>query len=199
MSDDKKIWYVTTSKLKFHEAFTFCKSKNMGSELVQNETELFEVQTKEPKDVRAVALHKGKQAWDRLGSPVIVEYTGLFLSKYGNFPGSLTKHVFKGIGYRGLFRLVDSGDTAVFVSLLTYVDQYGNANVFEGRQEGFIVKPEKLEINSEFPFDQIFVPQGFDLSYEDLKKDVSPTFEQTLYRLSALSKLVQHLKKSSLQ
>jgi len=197
MTDNKKIWYVTGSKLKFLEALNFCKSKNLTSDLLQEEMELFEVQTRDPKDVRSVAMHKGKQAWDRVGNPVLVEYTGLFLNKYGNFPGSLTKHVFKGIGYRGLFRLVDSGDNAVFVSYLTYVDEYGNASVFEGRQEGFIVKPEKLEINSEFPFDQIFVPQGFDMSYEDLKKESHPDFEHNSYRLSALAKFVQHLKKAN--
>lgn len=197
MSDNKKIWYATNSKLKFNEALSFCKSKGLSNELLQEETELFEVQTRDPKDIRTVALHKGKQAWDRIGNPVLIEYTGLFLNKYGNFPGSLTKHVFKGIGYRGMFRLVDSGDNAVFVSFLTYVDEYGNANVFEGRQEGFIVKPEKLEFNSEFPFDQIFVPQGFDLSYEELKKEPTPAFEQASYRLSALHKFVQHLKKTN--
>jgi XTP/dITP diphosphohydrolase len=171
MSDNKKIWYATASKLKFNEALSFCKSKGLTNELLQEETELFEVQTRDPKDIRTVALHKGKQAWDRIGNPVLIEYTGLFLNKYGNFPGSLTKHVFKGIGYRGMFRLVDSGDNAVFVSFLTYVDEYG--------------------------FDQIFVPQGFDLSYEELKKEPTPAFEQSSYRLSALHKFVQHLKKTN--
>lgn len=185
MSENKKIWYATTSKLKFQEAFDFCSGKGLGVELLQEETEMFEIQTRDPKDVQAVALHKGKQAWDRVGNPVLVEYSGLFLNKYGSFPGSLTKHVFKGIGYRGLFRLVDSGDSAVFVSYLTYVDEYGNSNLFEGRQEGYIVKPEKLEINSEFPFDQIFVPS------------VSEAGVTGSYRTMALAQLIQYLKKTS--
>ncbi len=197
MSENKKIWFVTTNKTKFIEAQNFCKNKGLPAELIHEEIDVFEVQTKDPKDVRAVALHKAKQAWDRVGNPVLVEYSGLFLNKYGNFPGSLTKHVFKGIGYRGIFRLVDSGDSASFLCNLAYIDEYGNANVFEGRQEGSIVKPEKLEINSDFPFDQIFMPQGFEESYEELKKNTSTSFEQASYRLSALNKLVLHLKKNT--
>jgi len=195
MSENKKISYVTKSKLKFNEASYFFKSRNVGFELVQNEAELFEVQTKDPRDIKALVLHKGKQAWDKTGHAALVEYTGLFLSKYGNFPGSLTKHVFNGIGYRGLFRLVDSGDSAIFTSFLAYVDKYGNANVFEGRQEGQIVKPEKLEINAEFPFDQIFVPQEQTISLEELKKEGHDISEEVSYRTASLIRLIQYLKK----
>lgn len=195
MSENKKIWFVTTNKQKFLEAQQYCKSRLPQIELILDEAPLFEVQTRDPKDVRTVALHKGKQAWDRVGNPILVEYTGLFLHKYGDFPGSLTKHVFKGIGYRGLFRLVDSGDSVSFSSILVYVDEYGNSTLFEGREEGVIIKPEKLEMNSEHPFDQIFVPENFNETYEELRKDPSQKFEQVSYRHLALNKFVQHLKK----
>lgn len=197
MTDSKKVWFTTTNKAKYLEAQSYCKSKGLLAELLNEEIDIFEVQTKDPKDIRAVALHKAKQAWDRVGNPVLVEYSGLFLNKYGNFPGSLTKHVFKGIGYRGIFRLVDSGDSVYFICNLAYIDEYGNATVFEGRQEGLIVKPEKLEINSNFPFDQIFIPQGFSASYEELRKNPDSVFEQQSYRLSALNKFVLHLKKNT--
>lgn len=197
MGENKKIWFVTTNKQKFLETQGFCHSKNLNVELSQDETPLFEVQTRDPKDIRTVALHKSKQAWDKVGDPVLIEYTGIFLHKYGNFPGSLTKHVFKGIGYRGLFRLVDSGDGVSFVSVLVYVDEYGNANLFEGRQEGIIIKPEKLEINAEHPFDQLFIPDDFNQTYDELRKNVDTKFEHASYRHVAISKFIQHLKKNN--
>ncbi len=197
MVNDKKVLFVTSNKLKFSEALNYCRAKGLNIDLQQEEADTFEVQTKDPKDICAVALHKGKQAWDKYGHPIIVEYTGLFFHKYGNFPGSLTKHVFKGIGYRGIFRLVDSGDGVKFISMLTYVDEYGNATIFDGEQDGCIIKPEKLEINSEFPFDQVFIPQGFSISYEELQKNMSPEFERDSYRLNAWQKLVAFIKKTN--
>ncbi len=194
--DIKKVWFATSNKSKFTEIYNFCKQKGLPIELVHEEMDLFDVQTKDPRDIRSVALHKGKQAWDRIGNPVLVEYSGLFLNKYGNFPGSLTKHVFKGIGYRGLFRLVDSGDSATFMSVLALVDEYGNASVFEGRTEGSIVKPEKLEFNADFPFDQVLIPQGTEKTFEDLLKENASNIENISYRFSAAAKFVAHMKKA---
>jgi len=192
---EKKICFVTSNQTKFEEAVTYFNSKISSVQLVWDNVSLFEVQTRDPRDSRAVALYKGKQAWDRVGNPILIEYSSIFLNKYGNFPGSLTKHVFKGIGYRGIFRLVDSGDNATITSTLVYVDEYGNANVFEGSQEGVLIKIDDYSTVPPLPFDQIFIPDGSDLTYDELRKKDPLKYEELCVRVQALDKFINHLKK----
>lgn len=185
------ISFVTSNRSKFTEVCQFLQESGFNVPMHQVAIDLFEIQTR---DQRSIALHKAQEAWKVLEKPLLIDDSGIYLEKYGAFPGTLTKYVFQGIGYRGLFRLVDSGDKAVFITNLIFVDQDGNPHLFEGKQEGEVVKPERLEINNDFPFDQIFIPYGSRLSYAELALQDSASYSKLSYRQQALAKFVEWYK-----
>jgi non-canonical purine NTP pyrophosphatase (RdgB/HAM1 family) len=74
--------------------------------------------------VEQIALHKARQAYTKLGRPVIVEDGGFFIDELGGFPGALAKAATSLLGLDGLVRLADltSTRTAHFESSLAYAD-----------------------------------------------------------------------------
>jgi non-canonical purine NTP pyrophosphatase (RdgB/HAM1 family) len=189
-SCEKKICYVSSNHLKYEECSAFLKKKSPGINTEHIDINIREIQTR---DHRAIAVDKAEEAWRRLKKPLFVDDMGIYLEKYGTFPGTLTKFVFQGIGYKGLFRLVDSGDRAVFIHNLVYIDKDG-LEVFETRQEGAIIKPSQLENDQELPFDQVFVPDGYDRSYEELRLSAAEKYEKASYRIAAFEKFLSSSK-----
>lgn len=195
MSNKHIIRYVTSNESKFQEAKEFFDRKSNNIELVRENMDLFEIQTK---DQKIIALHKAEEAWQKVSEPLIVEDTGIYLQKYREFPGTLTKQVFKGIGYRGLFRLVDSGDKATFTITIVYVDKNGNPHVFEGDQEGQIVRPGKFEMEDAAPFNPIFVPEGSKLSYKEMKEQDPDLYAKNSHRLKTLNAFIEWFNKAGI-
>ena len=162
----EQIYYATGNLGKFEEAKSYLAKHEPDIELIQFTEPLSEIQTKNQKEI---ALHKSRRAWERLHKPLIVDDSGIFFEKYGTFPGTLTKHVFEGIGFRGLMRLVKPHDRATFILNMIFVDQKGNPHIFEGTSSGQIIHPEKFEANPQFPYDEIFMPDGSDKTYAELR------------------------------
>lgn len=77
--------------------------------------------------VEQVALHKARQAFARLGCPVIAEDGGFFIDELGGFPGALAKPATSMLGLEGLIRLADLTSTraAHFERTLAYIDASG--------------------------------------------------------------------------
>jgi XTP/dITP diphosphohydrolase len=74
--------------------------------------------------VEKVAEHKARQAYTRLGRPVIVEDGGFFIEELGGFPGALAKPAADMLGIDGIIRLAGLTATrsAHFRSALAYFD-----------------------------------------------------------------------------
>lgn len=74
--------------------------------------------------VEEVAEHKARQAYTRIGRPVIVEDGGFFIDELGGFPGALAKPAADMLGMDGIIRLAGLTATrsAHFRSALAYFD-----------------------------------------------------------------------------
>jgi non-canonical purine NTP pyrophosphatase (RdgB/HAM1 family) len=176
-----KICYVTGNNGKFQEVRDFLAYEHSPVELEQQPFPMFEIQSM---DQKAVALDKARQAYAVLKRPLIVDDAAIYFNKYNQFPGVFTRYVYMGIGMDGIFKLVKPGDRAYFLLHLVYIDAQGQEQVFEGRCDGTIVHPAVFKAHPDLPFDDIFLPDGSDLSYAELFG--TPAFAQFAYRLKAI-------------
>ncbi|MBM3886399.1 hypothetical protein FJ364_00575 [Candidatus Dependentiae bacterium] len=176
-----QLYYVTGNDGKFEEVRGFLAREHGNISLEQKPLPLVEIQSM---DQKAVALDKAKQAYAMLKKPLLVDDAAIYFTKYNQFPGVFTRYVYMGIGMDGMFKLVQPGDRAYFLLYLVSVDEQGKCQIFEGRCDGVIVKPAVFKAHPELPFDDIFKPDGSELSYADLFG--TPASVQFAYRLKAL-------------
>ncbi len=176
-----KLNYVTGNNGKFEEVRDFLVHQQCQFELVQTPLSIVEIQSMDQKEV---ALDKARQAYAVIKKPLLVDDAAIYFCKYNQFPGVFTRYVYDGIGMDGMFKLVEPGDRAYFLLYLVYVDVAGHEQVFEGRCDGAIVKPEVFKAHPSLPFDDIFLPDGSTQSYAELFG--TPAFAAFAYRLQAV-------------
>lgn len=152
----KTIAFVTTNKSKIDEINDVLKE--YGFEAVQKDAEKRE---DKDADMETVAKSAARELAQELNIPLIVEDTGLFFKAYDNFPGPQPKFVFKGIGYDGIFRLLEGKDRrAYFETVIAYCEPGEEPVCFDGKMQGKITQ-EIFGPQSEYmPYDSIFVVDG---------------------------------------
>ncbi len=152
-----KLVVVTGNKDKFKEISLVLKQFGINS--VMRDMELYETGD----TLEEIAMNKAKEAFKRIRKPLIVDDTGIFFSAYKNFPGIYAKRIYLSIGFEGLLKLL-KGKTrkAYFKSAVCYFD--GKSKTFSGKLYGTIQKKIHSDRFSreKFPYDRIFIPDGFD-------------------------------------
>lgn len=114
-------------------------------------------------DLHAIVSHKAKQAYEILGSPVIVEDVSAELEKLNGLPGPFVKFFEERLGKGALYKLAGEG-RAKIACTMAYFDgehQY----IVDGVVEGSVVAPREGE---GFGFDFVFVPEGYDQTLSEL-------------------------------
>ncbi len=176
----KEIYYATSNPGKFDEVKRYIEEHDPSIEIKSFTGEFIEEQTN---DAKKIAISKARQAWDKLKKPIIVDDSGIYFNQYNKFPGTFTKHVYEGIGYDGIFSLLTKDNTAFFLLFMVYIDENG-LEIFEGKCEGKIIRPEVFKAPDGLPWDAIFLPDGSDETYTELRN----TSEENkyAYRIRAL-------------
>jgi XTP/dITP diphosphohydrolase len=154
----KKIIFITTNKSKFEEVSRIMSEFDI-------EVEQLDTSYEEDHDLGIVEIAKqsAKKMAEKLGKPVMVDDTGVFIDAYNNFPGPLAKFVFKNLGYPGLFKLLEGVDPAGhFETAAAYCEPGGESQVFIGKMTGKFIIKQDLEDAGFMPYMQIFIPTGFD-------------------------------------
>lgn len=177
----KEIYYVTSNDGKFEEVSMYLKDRTFSPAVIQARIELDEIQSY---DQQHIALDKARQAWNHIKKPVLVDDSGIYFDKYHKFPGTMTKFLYKGVGMKGVLKLVEPGDKAHFLLSLVYCDGPESFEVFEGRCDGHVVFPDIFRANPNQPYDDIFQPQGSDKTYIQLWG--TPEMGKYFYRLRAI-------------
>lgn len=178
-----EIYYVTGNQGKFYDVEQFLLSQDLGISIKQQKQDLEEVQSS---DMLAIALYKARQAWDQLQKPIMVDDSGIYFDKYHKFPGTLTKFLYKGIGLDGICKLINQGDRARFVVHVVYMKTPEEYHLFEGICEGHLIIPSSFGYDPELPYRMLFVPNGSDKTYYDLR--LTPEYHKYSARLRALTK-----------
>ena len=181
----KIIYYATGNTGKFAEVKRYIQEFAPQIELKQLDNDFPEIQTM---DQRAIALDKAKQAYAKINAPVLIDDSGIYFEKYKNFPGTLTKFIYHGIGYEGLLKLAENS-RATFLLYMLYTEKPGIHFLFEGKCEGKVVRPESFEARPGLPYDAIFLPDGSEKTYAQLRG--TPQEHEFAYRLRAVKKFVE--------
>lgn len=120
-------------------------------------------------DLVEVVEGKAREAWRRLGRPVVVEDTGLFLDALNGFPGPLVKWLLASVGPEGIWRLAAAlGDCrAQAVCQLGFFDGERLLTA-RGSTPGELVAPRG---SGGFGWDSVFQPRGTGRTYAEIDDD----------------------------
>lgn len=179
-----KIYYVTNNAGKFEEARVFFDKNVSSFHIEQYAIDIDEIQSL---DQEIVVLDKVQKAYNAVKQPLLLDDGGLFFAAYPQFPGTLSKFVFQGLGFKGLFKLVEEDNRASFLLQLAYTDGV-QTQLFQGECRGRIVKPEDLSSHPKLPFTAIFKPEGSDRTLAQLR--YTDDFSRFSFRQQALKKFI---------
>jgi non-canonical purine NTP pyrophosphatase (RdgB/HAM1 family) len=186
LKNKKIIYYATTNAGKFDEVKRYIDEHEPSIEIKQFDQDLPEIQTL---DQKAIALDKANQAWNILQKPVLVDDSGVFFDHYNNFPGTMSKFIFKGIGFEGLLKLAEVDNRASFRLNMVYKDNNEKEHIFEGVCKGTIVKPQDFQAHASLPYDAIFLPAGSKQTMAKLRGTEEE--KKYSYRLKGLQKFLE--------
>lgn len=165
------IAFVTTNK---HKSALFQRhAEGLGVQVQQAPLPLVEPQAD---SVEAVVASKAAQAFQILGTPLIVEDTGFAIDGLRGFPGAYSKYILETIGVRGLIALAQTLDarTCGFINAMVYVDEQGEQHLFVDYSGRGRLAPEVDETDCAEAFSdlwKIFIPDGAKVTLNALTPD----------------------------
>lgn len=179
--DEVKLLFVSKNAFKHAEAADILAP--LGVTVVADHSAIQELQTA---DTDALVRDKASKAFSKLGRPLFVEHTGLYLDMLNGLPGGLTEVFWETLKKDRVSELFASDKEEVrAVTHIGYVDGR-RIHVFRGEVVGRIVPPR---VDHGFQWDCVFKPDGYDQTFSemgDLKNQVS-------MRRKALEQLREHL------
>ena len=187
----KTIAYVTSNNGKFLEVQRYLQRQAPDINLVRADVDIEEIQSM---DQYTIAIDKAQKAWAQLKIPLLIDDAGIYFNRWHEFPGVLTKFIYKGIGMDGIKRLIDEGDTGYFKLWLIYADEHGTLHPFEGRCDGQLTAAYQGDSHAELPFDVCFKPDGLEKTYAEIQHE--PAYENYFYRIRALKAFLTWFKQS---
>lgn len=180
-----ELYYVTSNAAKFGEAQEFFIKYVPHIMLKQCDFDCNEIQTL---DQNFIAVDKAKQAWDHVKKPVLVDDVGVYFDAYTDFPGTMTKFVYKTLGFKGLFRLLDNGAPMNIKIVLVFMYGDDKKIIIEDTVHGVFEKEHRLDLHrTDAPFDTVFIPDGTTETIDELR--LRGAAEHYRYRIRALKKL----------
>jgi len=154
-----KLIFATSNANKLREA-----RRLLGFDVVSRKMELDEIQSIHTEEV---ARHKAMQAYGKLGVPVIVEDTGLYINGLNGFPGALVKWLAAGVGYERMCRIVDlCGNRSAYAETCIAFYDGKRVRTFIGRISGSVSMNPKGGRN--FGWDYIFIPKGHTRTFAEM-------------------------------
>jgi XTP/dITP diphosphohydrolase len=143
-------------------------------------------------DVRGVIEHKAREAYRRVGKPVLVEDTSLSVQAWNGLPGALIRWFLETVGNEGICKMLE-GYEQVEATAETCLGYFDGENFvsFSGLVEGRIARQPRG--HNGFGWDPIFIPRGWDKTFAEM----TPEEKRSLVsmRTEAVLKLKAFLEK----
>ncbi|ACE06007.1 hypothetical protein Aasi_0606 [Candidatus Amoebophilus asiaticus 5a2] len=180
--------FVTGNNGKFKEVERYINELAPTITLKQAAIDLPECQSL---DIRTVALGKAQKAWELLQAPVLIDDGGIYLERYHQFPGTLSKYVYQGIGLNGIWLLAKEDPRAYFLSCLVYITSPTDYHFFEGICQGIMIEPVNEVLDSHLPYTYMFVPNGQTKTMAQLRNTEAE--KEFHHRLKATKQLINYI------
>lgn len=180
------IIFATTNENKLKEAKKILTSvKIEGAELPIEEIQSL--------DTKKVAVEKARAYFKELQKPLFIEDVALTFNALNGLPGTYINDFSKALGNDGLIGLLNgkSDRSAVALTTLVYIDENGE-QIFEGEVKGRI--SESARGTNGFGWDPIFIPEGEDRTFAEIKDEEKNKYSM---RAMALLKLQEYLSELS--
>lgn len=179
---DEKIFFITGNKNKLKE------TQMIWPVIEGIELDLTEIQELEPKKILEHKLEEAKK--HRPNTNLIVEDLSLEINGMNGLPGPLIKWFLKSVGIEGVYKMAKlfGNQEAIARVTLGFVDRNGENKYFEGIVKGKIVKPRG---ESNFGWDPIFVPNGFDKTFAEMGVEEKNKISHRKIVLEKLRKFVE--------
>jgi len=151
---------------KSHDKITEAQKilADTGIRIIPYEEEIQEMQTT---DLEKLVKDKVLKAFLKLGRPLIVEHTALYIEELKEFPGGLTQLFWDSVGAQKLLYMMTAiGATKLTAkSLIGYCDGK-KVHVFEAEIQGTVSPKPRGTIG--FGWDQIFIPEGYTQTFAEI-------------------------------
>lgn len=136
----------------------------LGITLDQVDISIEEIQTC---DVEAAVNHKVREAYTKLGQPVMVEDSGLVFEAWNGLPGALVKWFENTVGLDGMARMLDpfSNRDAVAQCFVGLAD---GSDIVIGKGEVRGTIAESPRGRNGFGWDTLFIPEGHDRTFAEM-------------------------------
>ena len=157
----RRIIFASTNESKYNEILLHLRNFNIEIEYVRFKT--VEIQSN---SLEEIALKKSKEAYEKIGIPLIVEDTGLFIDSLKGFPGPYSSYILETIGNQGILDLLlkKTKRSALFRSIVAYKDSNKHMT-FSGDTKGTI---SEHITEGGWGYDPIFIPEGSSITYAQL-------------------------------
>ena len=154
----RRIIFASTNASKFKEISLLLRDFGIEIEFLRFRT--VEIQSD---SLEEIALKKSKVAYEKIGRPLIVEDTGLFIDSLNGFPGPYSSYVLETIGNQGILDLLSNkaNRLALFRSVVAFKDRNNNLT-FSGETKGIISYHVS---KGGWGYDPIFIPEGSSITY----------------------------------
>ncbi|MCG3703807.1 hypothetical protein L5F68_05605 [Aliarcobacter butzleri] len=155
-----QIRFVTNNEHKFHEV----KAMINVADVVIAKLKIEEIQTD---DVEKLVKDKLLKAFKKVGRPVFVEHTGLYIKSLNDLPGGLTQIFWDKLEADQFSKILGNLDTtnALAKTTIAYCDGK-KIHYFEGEIEGKISSEPKGK--RDFQWDCVFVPDGEIMTFAEM-------------------------------
>ena len=175
--------FVTSNKNKVKEFIQILEPRIKVNHIKIYYTEL------RSDDPQEIARMSAEMLANKLKKPVVVEDSGLFIKALNDFPGTCSAYIHKRIGLKGIIKLMQSikNRGCVYKSAVAYCEPKKKPISFLGEENGKIA--ESIRGNFGFGHDPIFVPEGSNKTYGQMKN----CEEIKKFRRRAVLKLREYL------
>lgn len=180
----KKIRFLSSNVYKILEVKRILEPA--GLEVIPVEAKIEELQTE---DVSRLVRDKLTKAFSKIGRPLFVEHTGLYLPGLNGLPAGLTQIFWDRLQADGFVSLTNGlqDRSVVAKTVIAYCDGMSIIE-FEGSVNGVI--PGAPAGPREFQWDCVFQPKGFSETFAEMgdRKD------EISMRRAALDQLADHMR-----
>jgi non-canonical purine NTP pyrophosphatase (RdgB/HAM1 family) len=177
-----RITFITGNAAKAREL-----AQHLDYPVRHKKLDLTEVQSL---NLREVVAHKAKEAYRRVGRPVLVEDTSLVFRALGALPGPLIKWFSNELGNRGLCELLNGYKERNALARVCFGLYDGKKlRLFEGAIKGAIAKHPRGRRG--FGWDPIFIPRNCRTTWGEMTTGEQ---KETSMRRIALKKLEAFLR-----
>lgn len=141
-------------------------------------------------DLSKIIKHKAIQAYNTLGSPILVEDVSLEFSALGKLPGTFIRFFVEELSMEQICRLLDGKDrSAIARCMFGYYD--GKLLEFFEWELKWTIS-EMPTGNGGFGFDQIFIPEWYNVTRAELSEEDD---RKTYLQIKPFEKLQEFLMK----